>query len=242
MGGREALVVTYLLVFSISYMSENVRKIHLRPHLSLYHTETSAFLWQRPWILELEYDRKVILLQICSTKQGLSLHKICVKCLTQVKLNRAFRPNSSTHNTKKNHHHHCCKLKQCGTLLRNMQSNSPRERIYFEQINPLVLLSFQDSNAKITPYLPILFQYLVSGEIELREDHNKTRWLSLIEQIQFLMHKYWGVKLSCFQSLLRVLKFFSSVLHFEVAPHEYPCQTILTLHLLTVSSFHRDDI
>lgn len=100
-GGKEALVVTYLLVFSISYMSENVRKIHLRPHLSLYHTETSAFLWQRPWISELEYDRKVILLQICSTKQGLSLHKICVKCLTQVKLNRAFRPNSSTHNTKK---------------------------------------------------------------------------------------------------------------------------------------------
>lgn len=42
--GGETLVVIYLPVFSVSYMSENVRKIHLRPHLSLYCTETSAFL------------------------------------------------------------------------------------------------------------------------------------------------------------------------------------------------------
>lgn len=59
--------------------------------------------------------------------------------------------------------------------------------IYFELINALVLQSFKDSNANITPYLPVLFQFCLSEEIELRGNHNKMRWLSLLEQTQFLL-------------------------------------------------------
>lgn len=156
-----------------------------------------------------------------------------MKCLTQLKLHRAFRTDAWYKIP-----HHWCPTAGCSIVHPAEASCSPREGAYFELINPLALLSFKDSNATITPYLPVLFQVPLSKEIELREKHNKMRWLSLLEQIQFLLHKCWEVKLSHFQSLLRVLKFFSLALHFEVAPHEYHCQTIATLHLLTVSSIH----
>jgi len=77
---------------------------------------------------------------------------------------------------KNHHHHHCCKLKQRATPLKNTAVQEPkRERICFDLSNPLTLLSFQDSEVKITPYLPAPFQFPVSGETELRDDHNKMR-------------------------------------------------------------------
>lgn len=82
--------------------------------------------------------------------------------LTRVRLNRAFRPNYNTNDTT-NHHHQYRKQMQCGAPLKNTAVPQPerdRERIQLEQINLVVLLSFQDTNAKITPSLPVLFQSL----------------------------------------------------------------------------------
>lgn len=89
---REALVVIYLLAFSVSYMSENVRKIHLRPH-----TETSAFLWQRPGCQSQSTTEE----WFCKRSVLLSRDYLCIRFIWRALHKWSRTPNYSTHNEKK---------------------------------------------------------------------------------------------------------------------------------------------